>query len=274
MEKKIKTWSEVWEENYNQQGDIAKFLSEHAKATYKGDLYIPWALMVSSLYKLDPDASIIKIQNDTGGYVHTDKLVLETVTDKGSTTVTVVSHMVRVKVIFMDKEFEDIYPIQEQDYSASKVFDQNKVNRALQRCMTRVISMATGLAWNLYESVDLQFDAKESAMEKVKETPKATKKTKVAEEKPKKEVINDLDDMVPDTEGEEDLATFLDEKRTNGKVLALVDKYNQYLPKKYTFKDEPLTFDLEKDDLATLQEKVACVEKPDTMLNALRKVGS
>lgn len=265
MEKK---WSQVWSDNYHRKSDIAKMVAEHSKETYKGDVYIPWAIMVNALLQLDEDAIIEKVMNDTGGFVHTDTFSLETDTGKERSVATVVSHMVRVKVTFMGKEFEETYPIQDQDYSASKIYDQNKVNKALQRCMTRVISLATGIGWNLYENVDLQFEDTTTKMDKAK---KASPKPK--EVKKEREIVNDLVEVTEVTnEKVDDLPTFLDKHRANPKVIALVQKYNAVLSKKYEFDGKPLSFDLNEDNLETLSKKIELIEKPSVMLGALSKV--
>lgn len=265
MEKK---WSQVWSDNYHRKSDIAKMVAEHSKETYKGDVYVPWAIMVNALLQLDEDAVIEKVMNENGGYVHTDSFSLETDTGKERSVATVVSHMVRVKVMFMGKEFEEIYPIQDQDYSASKIYDQNKVNKALQRCMTRVISMATGIGWNLYENVDLQFEDTTSKMDKAK---KASPKPK--EVKKEREIINDLVEVTEVTdEKPTDLPAFLDKYRANDKVIALVKKYNTVLSKKYEFEGEPLSFNLQDDSLDVITKKIELIEKPSVMLGALSKV--
>ena len=279
MENK-KTWSKVWSENYSQKTEIAKFVAEHSKTSFKGDLYIPWGVMVNALMQLDEDAVIDKVKNEDGGYVHTDLFSLETVANDVKTVSTVVSHMVRVKITFMGKVFEDVYPIQDNDYTASKVYDQNKVNKALQRCMTRVISMATGLGWNLYENIDLQFDANESKMDMLKsEAPKTTKS-----KKKKVEVKNDLDETVVEKpqeepqkvessgDGVQDLVKLILDHRQTPKIIGMFDKYNALLPKKYTYKGKPLTINIKEDDEATLFEKVTCLDNPSTMVNSLRKL--
>lgn len=158
-----KSWKEVFTENYLGKSDLAKEVEPFLKDNYKGNAYIPWATMERLTYMCDEDATFENIKNENGGLVHTDVVEMhqqniqkgEVVSD---TTSQMFSHMVKVRLIFMGKEFIEEYPIQEQDYSAAKVFNQNLVNRALQRAKAKVASRATGIGFKLYEGKDLQFD--------------------------------------------------------------------------------------------------------------------
>lgn len=254
----MKTWKEVWSANYNKETDIAKWVLSTTKETYKGDAYVPWGNMVHALYSLDDNAEIIKVQNERGGFVHTDQMLLHTEADGKVTVSTIVAHMVIVKVKFFDKWFTEVYPIQEKDYGASKVYDQNKVNKALQRAMARCISFATGIAWHLYENASLQFDDDNSGV-----TPP----------KPPTQKISKLVNNVSDEPVKNDnLVDFLINNAENVQVIALVEKFNQVLSSKYTFKDKPLMIDLKTDTEDILKEKLSLVSNPNTMLDALRKV--
>ncbi len=158
-----KSWKEVFLENYSGKSDLAKEVEPFIKDNYKGNAYIPWATMERLTYMCDEDATFENIKNENGGLVHTDVVEMhqqniqkgEVVSD---TTSQMFSHMVKVKLIFMGKEFIEEYPIQDQDYSAARVFNQNLVNRALQRAKAKVASRATGIGFKLYEGKDLQFD--------------------------------------------------------------------------------------------------------------------
>lgn len=158
-----KSWKEVFLENYSGRSDLAKEVEPFIKDNYKGNAYIPWATMERLTYMCDEDATFENIKNENGGLVHTDVVEMhqqniqkgEVVSD---TTSQMFSHMVKVKLIFMGKEFIEEYPIQDQDYSAARVFNQNLVNRALQRAKAKVASRATGIGFKLYEGKDLQFD--------------------------------------------------------------------------------------------------------------------
>ena len=158
-----KNWKDVFLENYNGKSEVAKEVEPFMKENYKGNAYIPWATMERLTYMCDEDACFENIKNEKGGLVHTDVVEMhqqniqkgEVVSD---TTSQMFSHMVKVRLVFMGKEFIEEYPIQDQDYSAAKVFNQNLVNRALQRAKAKVASRATGIGFKLYEGKDLQFD--------------------------------------------------------------------------------------------------------------------
>jgi len=158
-----KSWKDIFLENYNGTSDVAKEVETYLKDNYKGNTYIPWATMERLTYMCDEDATFENIKNNEGGLVHTDVIDMHQQNiQKGEvvseTTSQMFSHMVRVRLVFMGKEFIEEYPIQEQDYTAAKVFNQNLVNKALQRAKAKVASRATGIGLKLYEGKDLQFD--------------------------------------------------------------------------------------------------------------------
>ena len=158
-----KSWKEIFTENYDGKSDIAKEIETFVKENYKGDTYIPWATMERITYMCDEDATFENLKNEKGGLVHTDMCIMHQQNiQKGEvvseTESQMFSHMVRVKLTFMGKVFIEEYPIQDQDYSAARVFNQNLVNKALQRAKAKVASRATGIGLKLYEGKDLQFD--------------------------------------------------------------------------------------------------------------------
>ena len=158
-----KNWKDVFLENYNGRSEVAKEVEPFIKENYKGNSYIPWATMERLTYMCDEDATFENIKNANGGLVHTDMVVIHQQNiQKGEivseTESQMFSHVVRVKLTFMGKVFIEEFPIQEQDYSAARVFNQNLVNKALQRAKAKVASRATGIGLKLYEGKDLQFD--------------------------------------------------------------------------------------------------------------------
>lgn len=158
-----KTWKDVFLENYSGKSEIAKEVEPFIKENYKGNSYIPWATMERLTYMCDEDAVFENIKNEQGGLVHTDKVEMHQQNiQKGEvvseTTSQMFSHFVKVKLIFMNKKFIEEYPIQDQDYSAARVYNQNLVNKALQRAKAKVAARATGIGLKLYEGKDLQFD--------------------------------------------------------------------------------------------------------------------
>lgn len=219
-----KTWKEVFKENYDGKSEEAKALEPFLKNTYKGDVYIPWAVMERLVYMCDENAKFTNICNPNGGLVHSDMLINHQInTQKGEviseTEAPMFSHFVKVALEFMGKVFIEDYPIQDQDYAAAKIFNQNLVNRALQRAKAKVGARATGLGLRLYEGMDLQFDSpkedkkpelvntqssvkiepkKEENAQKiektVQKTPEKIENTPINEENNKKTVKTELTD--------------------------------------------------------------------------------
>ena len=180
-------WLKQFIENYNGKSAEAKEVADFIKETYKGDSYIPWATMERLTYMQDPEAKFETLKTDNGNIVFSDTLLNENkVVQKGEvvseTVATMMSHFVKVKLTFLGKTFIEEYPIQDQDYSALKVYNQNAVNKALKRALAKVASRATGIGLRLYENKDLQFDApEEDKKPEVKKTTKTTKTTKKVE---------------------------------------------------------------------------------------------
>ena len=180
-------WLKQFIENYNGKSAEAKEVADFIKETYKGDSYIPWATMERLTYMQDPEAKFETLETENGSMVFSDTLLNENkVVQKGEvvneTVATMMSHFVKVKLTFLGKTFIEEYPIQDQDYSALKVYNQNAVNKALKRALAKVASRATGIGLRLYENKDLQFDTpEEDKKPEVKKTTKTTKTTKPTE---------------------------------------------------------------------------------------------
>lgn len=195
---KKKTWKEQFIENYNGKSVEAREVAEFVKENYKGNSYIPWATMERLTYMQDEDAKFETLETENGEIVFTDKLDNNNkVVAKGEvvseTNATMMSHFVKVKLTFLGKEFIEEYPIQDQDYTALKVYNQIAVNRALKRALAKVASRATGIGLRLYETKDLQFDTpEEDKKPEIKKVAK-TKSTKKVEEP--KEVINTQEEV-------------------------------------------------------------------------------
>lgn len=180
-------WLKQYKENYEGKSAEAKEVAEFIKENYKGNNYIPWATMERLTYMQDPEAKFETLETENGSMIFSDTLLNENkVVQKGEvvseTVATMMSHFVKVKLTFMGKEFVEEYPIQDQDYSALKVFNQNAVNKALKRALAKVASRATGIGLRLYENKDLQFDTpEEDKKPEIKKTTKTTKTTKPTE---------------------------------------------------------------------------------------------
>ena len=177
-------WLKQFKENYEGKSAEAKEVADFLKDTYNGASYIPWATMERLTYMQDPDAEFGTIPNKDGGIVWTDLFQNSNKTVAKDGTVVesealVVSHFVKVYCKFMGKAFVEEYPIQDQDYSPLKIYNQNAVNKAIKRAMAKVASRATGIGLRLYENKDLQFEEVEE-----EKKPEVKKTTKKKEEKP------------------------------------------------------------------------------------------
>lgn len=180
-------WLKQFIENYNGRSEEAKEVADFIKENFKGNNYIPWATMERLTYMQDPEAVFETLETENGNIVFSDTLSNENkVVQKGEvvseTVATMMSHFVKVKLTFLGKTFIEEYPIQDQDYSALKVYNQNAVNKALKRALAKVASRATGIGLRLYENKDLQFDTpEEDKKPEIKKTTKTTKTTKPTE---------------------------------------------------------------------------------------------
>lgn len=202
-----KNWVDQYKENYNGKSAEGKELEGYLKQTFNGKDYIPWATMERLTYMQDPNAVFTKIRNENGGLVHTDSFVNENCVENkdgivNRTTAMVVSHFVKVSCVFLGKEFIEEYPIQDQDYSAAKIYNQNLVNRALQRALAKVASRATGLGLKLYENKDLQFDnvGEEKPVVKKETTKKTNTKNENTETQPIVEEVVEVVKVEPRVE--------------------------------------------------------------------------
>ena len=198
MEENNKTLLEQFKANYNGTSDESKELAKFIKSTYNGATYIPWATMERLTYMQDANAKFNTILNNDNSIVWTDSFLNSnrSVAKDGSVVETqalVVSHFVKVSCEFLGKLFVEEYPIQDQDYSAAKIYNQNLVNKALKRAMAKVASRATGLGLKLYEDKDLQFDDNISnekpEIKKTTKSKKVEEVEKVVEEKVQQEVV-------------------------------------------------------------------------------------
>lgn len=199
------SWKELFIANYEGKTEEAKSLEPFLKNNYKGNAYIPWATMERLVYMQDENAVFENITNEFGGLVHTAQVVnYQKNIQKGEvvseTESTMFSHTVRVSLTFMGKTFVEDYPIQDTDYSAARVYNQNLVNKALQRAKAKVAARATGLGLKLYEGFDLQFDEENPVP--IKEEKKVERPKKKVEE-PKKEVQEIKEEKVVIAKAEE-----------------------------------------------------------------------
>lgn len=202
-----KTWKEVFTENYNGTSEEAKMLKPHLKETYKGDVYIPWAVMERLTYMCDENAEFKNIENENGGFVFTDTIENHQVNIQNGTVISetrapLFSHFVKVSLDFMGKHFIETYPIQDQDYTAARIYNQNLVNRALQRAKAKVVARATGLGLRLYEGFDLQFEEDKTNVKPVIPDVKPTVLNVSDSTKKVEEVVNNAPEVKPEVKEE------------------------------------------------------------------------
>lgn len=198
MEKDLEKWLKLFKDNYEGKTNEAKEVADFLKNTYNGASYIPWATMERLTYLQDPSAEFGTIPNKEGGLVWTDSFenYNKVVAKDGAineSQALVVSHFVKVFCRFMGKTFIEEYPIQDQDYSALKIYNQNAVNKAIKRAMAKVASRATGIGLRLYENKDLQFEeevVEEKKPEVKKTTKKETKKVELTDEQKAQNIVD------------------------------------------------------------------------------------
>lgn len=253
----MKEWKQVFTENYEGRSEEAKALQPFLKENYKGDVYIPWAVIERLTYMSDPDAKFTVMLNDHGGLVHTDYMENEQINvQKGEiisqTKAIIMSHTVRIALEYMGKLFIEDYPIQDTDYTPAKVFNQNLVNRALQRAKAKVAARGTGLGLKLYEGMDLQFDA---APEKPK--PSVSKAEPIKE--PPKKKVADTDSAMPVFK--KIIQTMHDAERE--KLEKALQRLNPSLLKSYDF-----TITLLESE-AEMIEKLSKLGNPNKFLTSL-----
>ena len=305
-----KNWKDVFLENYNGRSEVAKEVEPFIKENYKGNSYIPWATMERLTYMCDEDATFENIKNSNGGLVHTDMVVIHQQNiQKGEivseTESQMFSHVVRVKLTFMGKVFIEEFPIQEQDYSAARVFNQNLVNKALQRAKAKVASRATGIGLKLYEGKDLQFDEvpqetkpelpvenvknEQSDVKKSQKTAKNSTKTektveKVEEKKVEtqntaeetqssakttaEEIVESVKVDVPTNENDPvSEAVYLIKNTEVGKMNLALQRVNVALMKKHKI---ALSTEASEDDLRNILSNKAIFSNPEQFLKTLK----
>lgn len=232
-------WLKQFIENYNGKSAEAKEVADFMKENYKGNNYIPWATMERLTYMQDPDAVFETLETENGNIVFSDTLSNENkVVQKGEvvneTVATMMSHFVKVKLTFLGKTFIEEYPIQDQDYSALKVYNQNAVNKALKRALAKVASRATGIGLRLYENKDLQFDTpEEDKKPEIKKTTKTTKTTKPTESS----VVTDI--VV-----------------NNNGIAVTKNNTTEQVPAQVTFTEEDLNQDAPVQEVVTQDAKI------------------
>jgi hypothetical protein len=288
-EKVVKlTWIEQFKLNYVGKSDEARELEEFMKTNYKGNSYIPWAVIERMTYMQDPDADFEAIRNEEGGFVHTDyatnrvrdikRSVVDGVEKKVEETeieASFFSHVVIVKATFLGKVMTIVYPIQDNAYNAPKIYDSNMVNKALQRAKAKAASSITGIGYKLYEGMDLQFEDDGKPTTPVTEEKKSFTGSKIVKvEKPKAETKAEtkVETKVEPVEASSDngLDTKFIELATEIKNDERFDvgfaRFNKNLQATQGF-----TIDRTSETVEAIAEKLSKIMSIDTFMNGLRR---
>ena len=239
-----KTWKDVFVANYEGKSEEALMLKPHLKENYKGNVYIPWAVMERLTYMCDPDAEFQVITNINGGLVHTDCANVDNLSSQDGKTIEshaqMYSHFVKVALYFMGKTFIEDFPIQDTDYSALKVYNQNAVNKAIQRAKAKVAARGTGLGLKLYEGEDLQFEEvkKDKKPTLIKEEPKVeVKKEEVKVEEPKKVELTDEQKAQNIVDGGETEAYLNGERTFEPQEVPVTTQTTEFVPEDETVRE-------------------------------------
>jgi hypothetical protein len=277
-------WSKKWLENYEGKSPEGKELQQFLKKNYGGQSYIPWATMVRMLFMQDPSAILDVVKTRDGKVLHTDVHQVTTENGEHKTVAQGCVHYVIVKCRFLQFEVEEIYPVQtpqqKQMYAAPKIVDQNMVNKAIQRAKAKAISTATGLAFQLYENGDLQFEEDEAEPNKatiVKNPVKSEEKStaakkessaKVKKTPPSKPVEDNPveDNPVEDEDVDGAVEALAQYIHKNDDVLEPLKRLNITLVKKYNFMLSP------EQSLDELREHISVLPNPAVTHRVLKNM--
>lgn len=178
-------WKELWLKNYNNEGDC-KGLEEYVEkldfGAKKDAFYLPWAV-VERIFRLqDGEIEILKTNDKI---VEMDKVLIAQVMDSEGviTENASVSFFVNVKVKWQGREHIEKYPLQDSNGRALVMWNQNDINRAIQRAKVKAIAIISGIGYKLFEKNDMQFETedtpkKSNTITKVKETETKAKELK------------------------------------------------------------------------------------------------
>jgi hypothetical protein len=256
-------WLTQFNENYYGRSEQAKELEQFLKKNYQGSSYIPWATMERMVYQQDPDAhfEVVVKHNEfgDGGILWTDTTDIKTIqktSDKEIETLSQsMTHFIILELRFLGKLFQEVYPIQDNKYSAPKVIDQNMVNKAIQRAKAKISSRATGLGFTLYETGDLQFE--EDNIPLAIAVPATVVKPATVVETPPKEAPKQV--QVSQTP---ELTAFIGELRDNPDYDIGLQKINNAIIKKYGFS-------LSRED-ADLENKLGKIDNLSVFIRTLK----
>lgn len=157
-------WKELWLKNYNNEGDC-KGLEEYVErldfGAKKDAFYLPWAV-VERIFRLqDGEIEILKTNDKI---VEMDKVSIAQVVDSDGviTENASVSFFVNVKVKWQGREHVEKYPLQDSNGRALVMWNQNDINRAIQRAKVKAIAIISGIGYKLFEKNDMQFEIEDT----------------------------------------------------------------------------------------------------------------
>lgn len=197
-------WKELWLKNYNNEGDC-KGLEEYVEkldfGAKKDAFYLPWAV-VERIFRLqDGEIEILKTNDKI---VEMDKVLIAQVMDNDGviTENASVSFFVNVKVKWQGREHVEKYPLQDSNGRALVMWNQNDINRAIQRAKVKAIAIISGIGYKLFEKNDMHFEIedapkKSNTITKVKETEIKAKELKEKIEIKEEQEIKEEPDLKP-----------------------------------------------------------------------------
>lgn len=253
-------WLEQFSENYYGRSEQARELEQFLKKNYQGSSYIPWATMERMVYQQDANA-VFRIRPTMNEFSDgslvwtsiTDIKTLQKTADKEIETLSQsITHFIFLELTFLGKTFEEIYPIQDNKYTAPKVIDQNMVNKAIQRAKAKLASRATGLGLTLYETGDLQFEEEDTPKPSIVKEQKAP--AKMVEEAPLEKTVK--------VNHTPELVAFVGELKDNDAYDVGLQKVNNALIKKYGFS-------LNRDD-EDLEDKLSKIDNLSVFIRTLK----
>jgi hypothetical protein len=254
-------WLEQFTQNYQGKSEQGRELEQFLKKNYQGSSYIPWATMERMVYQQDPEATF-KLRTSGNEFSDgnivwtstTDIKTMQKTSDKEIETLAQsITHFIILELTFLGKTFEEIYPIQDNKYTAPKVIDQNMVNKAIQRAKAKLASRATGLGLTLYETGDMQFDDEPSV------APKLTPPTATLVAKATPEPTPAMNKTVKHSP---ELTAFVGDLRDNPQYDKGLQKINSAIIKKYGFS-------LSRDD-KDLEDKLSKIDNLSVFIRTLK----
>jgi hypothetical protein len=254
----MSTWLEQFTQNYQGKSEQGRELEQFLKKNYQGSSYIPWATMERMVYQQDPEATF-KLRTASSDFSDknivwtstTDIKTMQKTSDKEIETLAQsITHFIILELTFLGKTFEEIYPIQDNKYTAPKVIDQNMVNKAIQRAKAKLASRATGLGLTLYETGDMQFDDEPTVVPK----PTATLVAKATPEP--------TPTMSKTVKHSTELTAFVGDLKNNPQYDKGLQKINGAIIKKYGF-----SLSREDDDL---EDKLAKIDNLSVFIRTLK----